>query len=265
MQKTRPGPRVFSRLSLKRRPVPADNRKVGNTEKASLFPGIRDDYEKQTDAPFTGSLTGLYNHGFFLELVGRELKRFLRYGVPFSLAFLGIDGLRRYNRRRGPIKGDRALKQALGIIRESMRESDLAARYLGDMFAVLLLDAPIDDAETVGRRLGAATEKHFQGEFTVCVGWASSEKTFDKDELIRKANGVLAYAKAKGRGSIRFAVKPVVWRSLGNGDLSSVRIRWDDSTRGRVGACPDPSVFGPRRSEAATPRNNRRRLKRDLS
>jgi len=171
-------------------------------EKVSLFPEVQDDYEKQTEASFTDSLTGLYNHGFFDEFLERELKRFLRYGVPFSLALLHIDGLGRYNRRRGSIKGDRALKEVAAIIREGMRESDLAARYLGDMFAVLLLDAAVEDAEAVVSRLGVAIEKRFQGELTVCIGCASSEKTLDKDELIRKAKGALVHAKATGRGSV---------------------------------------------------------------
>jgi putative two-component system response regulator len=178
---------------------------VSDGEKASLFPEVQEDYEKQTEAPFTDSLTGLYNHGFFDEFLGRELKRFLRYAVPFSLALLDIDGLGRYNSRRGSIKGDRALKEVGAIIREGLRESDLAARYLGDVFAVLLLGAPIGDAETVVRRVGAAIEKRFEGELTVCIGCASSEKTLDKDELIRKAMGALVHAKANGKGSVCLA------------------------------------------------------------
>ena len=170
---------------------------MSERENASLFPEVEEDYEKQTEALFTDSLTGLYNHGFFLELLGRELKRFLRYAVPFSLALLDIDGLGRYNRRHGSIKGDRALKEVAAIIREGIRESDLAARYLGDMFAVLLLDTAVGDAEAVVRRIGAAIEKRFQGELTVCIGCASSEKTLDKDELIRKARGALVARKGQ--------------------------------------------------------------------
>ena len=187
------------------RPAPADKKEVDNREKASLFPEVEDDYAKQTEAPFTDSLTGLYNHGFFHEFLGRELKRFLRYAVPFSLALLDIDGLGRYNRRRGSIIGDRALKEVAATIREGIRESDLAARYLGDMFAVLFLDTPLGDAEAVVRRLGAAIEKRFQGELTLCIGCVSPEKTLDKDELVRKAEGALAHAKASGRGSVCLA------------------------------------------------------------
>ena len=135
---------------------------MGDTEKASLFPGVRHDYETQTEAPFTDSLTGLYNYGFFTELLGQELKRFHRYAVPFSFAFLDVDGLGAYNRRRGSIQGDRALKDVAAIIRQGIRESDLAARYLGDRFAVLLLETAHNDAEVVVRRLGAAIEARFQ-------------------------------------------------------------------------------------------------------
>lgn len=174
-------------------------------EKAALFPGVQHDYEMQAEAPFTDSLTGLYNYGFFVELLGRELKRFLRYAVPFSFAFIDVDGLAAYNRRRGSIQGDRALKDVAAIIREGIRESDLAARYLGDMFALLLLDSAHSDAEGIVRRLTAAIETRFQGELTVSVGCVSSEETRDRDELLKKAREALSHAKATGRGSVCFA------------------------------------------------------------
>ena len=178
---------------------------MGDIDKASLFPEVRHDYETQTEAPFCDSLTGLYNYGFFVELLGRELKRFLRYAVPFFFAFIDVDGLAAYNRRRGSIQGDRALKDVAAIIRESIRGSDLAARYFGDIFAVLLLDTTRAHAENVVTRLGAAIEARFQGELTVSIGSVSSERTRDRDELIRKAKETLAHAKATGRGSICFA------------------------------------------------------------
>ncbi len=185
--------------------LPAENKNVGDIEKASLFPGVRHDYETQTEAPLTDGLTGLYNYGFFTELLGQELKRFHRYAVPFSFAFFDVDGLGSYNRRRGSIQGDRALKDMAAIIRQGIRESDLAARYPGDTFAVLLLETAHSDAEGVVRRLGAAIEKRFQGELTVSVGCVSSESTRDRDDLLRKASEALAHAKAKGRGSVCFA------------------------------------------------------------
>jgi len=169
------------------------------------LPGAQHDYETQIEAPFTDSLTGLYNYGFFTEILGRELKRFLRYGVSFSFAFLDVDGLGPYNRRRGSIQGDRALKDIAAIIGHGIRDSDLAARYLGDMFAVLLIDTDLGEAEGVIRRLGVAIETRFQGELTVSMGCVSSRESRDREELLRKAREALAHAKAKGPGSVCFA------------------------------------------------------------
>jgi putative two-component system response regulator len=181
----------------------AENKIVRKSErKAPLLLEVRTDYEKQTAAPFTDSLTGLYNHGFFLELLERELKRFRRYSDPFSFALIDIDGLGRYNRRRGSIQGDLVLKTVAAIIRDCLRESDLAARYLGDMFAVLLLSTSAVDAEAVVRRLGAVVEDHFHGELTVSIGCVSSEKARDSEELLRKAREALGHAKAGAGGSI---------------------------------------------------------------
>lgn len=171
-------------------------------ETASLFTEVRTDYERETSAPFTDGLTGLYNHGFFDELVDREMKRFQRYAIPFSFALIDVDGLGRYNRKLGSIKGDLVLKEVAARIREGLRDSDLAARYLGDTFAVLLLDTGPGDAEKVVRRLAAAVESHFRGELTVSIGCVSSEKTRDREELLRRAKEALTHAKAGAGGSV---------------------------------------------------------------
>jgi len=72
---------------------------------------LKKDYENETQAPFTDSLTGLYNHGFFQLALDMEVKRSLRYGIPFTLALIDVDSFAGYNRQNGPAKGDRTLKE----------------------------------------------------------------------------------------------------------------------------------------------------------
>ena len=130
--------------------IPGNNiaREIGGTRiKVSLlYADLRADYERETNAPFTDSLTGLTNHGFFLEILGRELKRSRRYAVPFSIAMIDIDAFGLFNRQHGSVQGDRALIEVARAIRANIRESDLASRYLGNVFVLLLTDTDAPDA-----------------------------------------------------------------------------------------------------------------------
>ena len=170
-----------------------------------LYPELAADYDREIQAPFTDSLTGLLNHGFFLELLERELKRFSRQGVPFSLVMIDIDEFGRYNRQRGTISGDRALQEVAKVIQEGIRDTDLATRYLGDMYMLLLSDTDAQHAEVVAERIQAAIAERFQGELTVCMGCASSRDARDRDGLMQRTKEALLLAKTKGRGSVYIA------------------------------------------------------------
>jgi putative two-component system response regulator len=171
----------------------------------SSYPDLRADYEREIKAPFTDSLTGLYNHGFFLELLSRELLRFRRHMVPFCLSLIDIDGFDRYNREYGSVRGDWTLKEVGGVIGAQIRESDLAARYLGDRFAVLLPDTCAADAGVVAGRIKKELHERFLGSLTVCIGCVSSGEGGDRDQILRKAHEALSWAKTSGKGSIYIA------------------------------------------------------------
>ena len=100
---------------------------------------LEEHYLRQTGAPFTDSLTGLFNHGFFQITLEREIKRSERHGEPFSLALIDIDSFALYNKRHGSVEGDYALREIAGLTMENIREADLAARYSGDVFAVIVI------------------------------------------------------------------------------------------------------------------------------
>jgi putative two-component system response regulator len=217
-------------ISVKPFQLPAENKLVEKTEKVPLLTEVRAEYEKQTCASFTDSLTGLYNHGFLLELLDRELKRFRRYSAPFSLALINVDGLGRYNRKRGSIQGDLVLRELADIIQECLRESDLAARYDGSIFAIILLYTEAADAEPVFRRLGDIVESRFHGELTVSVGCVSSEKAGDTEELLRRAKEALAKAKAKA-GATTFVDDS---RRPAPDSRPSVLVADDDATSARL-------------------------------
>lgn len=168
----------------------------------SSFADVGCDYEEKIAAPFTDSLTGVYNYDFFVELLSREMKRSRRLGVSFSLAMIDIDGFDRYNEEYGPIQGDWMIKAMAGIVHGNVRETDVVARSPGDGFVVLLSDTALDDSTLVLERIRSSVNEHFQGSVAICIGCASAKESYDKKELIKQAEEALASAKVVGRDTI---------------------------------------------------------------
>jgi putative two-component system response regulator len=170
-----------------------------------IYSDLEEDYSREIQAPYTDSLTGLLNHGFFLELLEREMRRFRRKSIPFSLVMIDIDEFDRYNRQRGTMIGDRALKEVAKVIQQGIRDTDLATRYLGDTFVLLLSNTDVRQAEVIANRIKAAVSERFRRELTVCIGCSSSRDAHDRETLMRITKEALLSAKTKGRDSIYIA------------------------------------------------------------
>ncbi len=161
------------------------------------------DYEKETGASFMDNLTGLFNHGFFQVSLEREIVRSERHRESFALALVDIDSFSAYNRRFGSSKGDLILKQIAVAVKDSIRESDLAARYSGDVFALLLVNCDAEYAALTVERIRKAVDKMFEGETTVSVGLASyPADAVNREPLIEKAQEALLQAKLGGKNSV---------------------------------------------------------------
>ena len=101
----------------------------------------------------TDGMTGLANHSTFMRELGREISRASRYGSALSLILADVDSLKRMNDQLGHVVGDRAIQMVARQIVNSIRESDLAARYGGDEFAVLLPSTLLKAARAVAERI----------------------------------------------------------------------------------------------------------------
>ena len=99
------------------------------------------------------ALTGLANYREFVEALEREVKRVSRTHGTFALLLLDLDGLKQINDRQGHLAGNRALKRLANAMREHSRAVDVAARYGGDEFVLLLIDADVAMAERVASRI----------------------------------------------------------------------------------------------------------------
>jgi diguanylate cyclase (GGDEF)-like protein len=106
----------------------------------------------------TDPLTGCRNRHFFEEIIGRELQRHRRYGIPLSLLFVDIDRFKSINDTYGHDVGDEVLKHVASFLLANIREADYVFRWGGDEFLVLL-----SCGEAEARKRGAALEVAFTG------------------------------------------------------------------------------------------------------
>ncbi|MDX9822210.1 MAG: diguanylate cyclase [Syntrophales bacterium] len=108
----------------------------------------------------TDPLTGLYNRRGFVILTEQQFRMAVRTNHPMLVFFADMDRLKDINDRYGHEEGDRAIKEAAEILRETFRGSDVIARVGGDEFAVLVINAAVLTPETIQQRLENQIEAH---------------------------------------------------------------------------------------------------------
>lgn len=123
-------------------------------------------------------LTGLGNRRSLNATLRQEINRCLQNGLPISLLMVDVDNFKTYNDTLGHIRGDEILKKIAGIMKDSIRDSDLIFRYGGEEFCVLLPGVPQNRAQKVAERIREKVEWAFRGQkvpITVSIGVSSSE------------------------------------------------------------------------------------------
>ena len=152
--------------------------------------------------------TELYNHSFFMKRLEEELARMRRYKTRTTLLMLDVDHFKKFNDTYGHLAGDWVLKEVAKAVRESIRVEDMAARFGGEEFAVLLIQCDPEMGYSIGERIREAIHARkvdFNGQHlsvTVSVGVAhTSAETpvADSATLIDRADQALYTAKRAGR------------------------------------------------------------------
>jgi len=161
----------------------------------------------------TDDCTGLYNARHLYDVLGRELDRCGRFGLPVSLAFLDLDRFKLVNDMHGHLVGSETLACAGQRLRELSRKQDICFRYGGDEFAILMpetgADAALTQASAVLRSLMATHFSMKNGvnlSVSASVGLATSPTDGATVHAIIGAADTRMYAvKANGRGQVRGA------------------------------------------------------------
>jgi diguanylate cyclase (GGDEF)-like protein/putative nucleotidyltransferase with HDIG domain len=155
--------------------------------------------------------TGLFNARHFATELREELARAGRFDRPMSVIMADLDLLRDINNSYGHLAGDAVLKGIADIFRTELRPYDVAARFGGEEFAILLPETTSDTALEIAERIRRAVAEHlFEVETssdpiraTVSLGVAGYPKDgADPNELIHQADLAVYRAKLQGRNRV---------------------------------------------------------------
>jgi len=156
-------------------------------------------------------LTGLYNHRHFRQELAKELSRAERYGRPFSLVFVDVDHLKKYNDTHGHLAGDEVLRTVASLLSGQVRKDTLVARYGGEEFVILLPECDSLVAGSISESIREAVESHvFSGEETQPLGRLTLSlgvacypyDATNAESLIDRADQALYQAKNGGRNRV---------------------------------------------------------------
>jgi diguanylate cyclase (GGDEF)-like protein len=168
-------------------------------------------FEQTERSAITDGLTGLFNRRHFTQTLRHEISRAKRHKTRVSLALFDIDDFKKLNDTKGHPEGDKVLVRTASLIKEGIREIDVASRYGGEEFAVVLPETSHTGAFVVAERVRQKVENHFRrtrgvSNVTVSGGVA----TFPDDattfqDLLKKADLGLYRSKAAGKNRITLA------------------------------------------------------------
>ena len=157
----------------------------------------------------TDFLTQLFNRGHWEESLIQEFKRLQRYTHQSTLLMCDIDHFKRVNDNYGHSAGDLVIQKIADAVRKNLRATDIAGRYGGEEYAVLLVDTNLEQAAFLAERLRKSVEQlsiEYHGQIlkvTLSLGLAEHNKQMtDHRQWIEASDKALYNSKANGRNQV---------------------------------------------------------------
>lgn len=193
-----------------------DKVQIGSTTvlKFSYQDALEENFQRKLfDSAVKDGLTGIYNKKYFMDRIETDFAYAKRHRSPLTLLLFDIDHFKNINDTRGHPAGDHVLRELAALVKKTVRNEDVFARFGGEEFAVLMRD--VDDAKALvlAERLRRLIEAHvieFEGQripVTVSIGIGTlsantSPPIADSAELVNRADQYLYTAKRAGRNRV---------------------------------------------------------------
>jgi two-component system cell cycle response regulator len=153
-------------------------------------------------------LTGLNNRRGFLALGEHYVKLANRSGMPFMVAFVDLDCMKKINDTFGHQEGNRALVEAANVLRDSCRRSDILSRIGGDEFAILIADVDENCADVIRRRIQQKLDscntnagRRYLLSLSIGIVAANVREPADLEQLLHEADALMYAQKQKKRAA----------------------------------------------------------------
>lgn len=178
---------------------------------------LQDDLKRSNDLlkelSNTDPLTGLYNRRFLTEVLAREIRRAERTEEPLCLVMLDIDHFKKVNDSFGHQNGDSVLSAIADLVKKGLRGYDVAVRYGGEEFVLLLPNMSWQEGFSVAERIRVSVQdlsfpapmKNLRLTVSMGVACFSRERFTDMDSLLKEADEALYRAKQNGRNRVETA------------------------------------------------------------
>ncbi len=155
-------------------------------------------------------LTGMHSRNWFEQMIGRAFRRCTLQGKPFSVLITDVDNFSSYNEKQGRISGDLALNKIARTIHEHLRATEMAVRYEGDRFLVILPETGLQQTRMVAERLRLkvmytsipAPGGRMLPALTISVGIAQAMAEQSVEEFMAVVMVALKRAKEMGRNYV---------------------------------------------------------------
>lgn len=159
------------------------------------------------------ALTGLLNHGEILTILREAIDKTRTRSQPLSVIMADIDFFKRVNDTYGHLVGDEVLINVAGRIRSAIRDFDLAGRYGGEEFLMILNNTDLQTAATIAERIRQNIGDcplhigHLQLPVTISLGAAELQPEDTMNALVERADKALYRAKQAGRNRVALSLE----------------------------------------------------------